>query len=92
MQGVIASAECAGLRIRYTQWGSGGEVILLLHDTAEAGMLWASVAQRLADLGYRVLAPDMRGMLRPKFQDCLVPGDCGHKLSSFAYIIPEACD
>ncbi len=52
----------AGLRIRYSKWGSGDEVIILLHDTAEAGLLWASVACRLADLGYCVLAPDMRGM------------------------------
>ncbi|KAK9845193.1 hypothetical protein WJX84_011737 [Apatococcus fuscideae] len=50
-----------GMRIRYTEWGSGDEVIILLHDTAEAGMVWASLARRLADLGCRIIAPDMRG-------------------------------
>ncbi len=49
------------MRIRYTEWGSGDEVIILLHDTAEAGMVWASLARRLADLGCRIIAPDMRG-------------------------------
>ncbi|KAK9822397.1 hypothetical protein WJX74_000635 [Apatococcus lobatus] len=50
-----------GMRIHYTEWGSGEEVIILLHDIGEAGMLWASVAQRLADFGYHIIAPDIRG-------------------------------
>lgn len=49
------------MRIRYTEWGCGDELIILLHDSAEAGMMWAAVAQGLAEVGYHVLAPDMRG-------------------------------
>ena len=56
-------ARPVGMRIRYAEWGCGDELIILLHDSAEAGMLWASVAQRLADLGYHVIAPDMRGYM-----------------------------
>lgn len=60
---LTTKGQRTGMRIRYTEWGSGREVIILLHDSAEAGMLWAPVAQRLADLGYHIFAPDMRGIV-----------------------------
>ena len=40
---------------------SGGEVVLLLHGYPETKESWDEVAPRLADAGYRVLAPDQRG-------------------------------
>lgn len=54
-----------GLRLRYLEWGSGGDVVLLLHDLGESADIWLPLAARLADRGYRVLAPDMRGEHRP---------------------------
>jgi pimeloyl-ACP methyl ester carboxylesterase len=51
------------MRLRYTQRGSGEEVVLLLHDVAESGGVWDDVACRLADLDYRVFAIDLRGVL-----------------------------
>ncbi|KAL4434201.1 hypothetical protein ABPG75_000642 [Micractinium tetrahymenae] len=52
-----------GLRLRYLEWGPSGssEVVLLLHDLGEAADIWRHVGARLADRGYRVLAPDLRG-------------------------------
>ncbi|MFC5142107.1 alpha/beta fold hydrolase [Actinomycetospora rhizophila] len=44
--------------------GSGpghGEPVLLLHGFPQTAASWEPVARRLADAGYRVLAPDQRG-------------------------------
>lgn len=54
--------HAAGLRLRYLEWGSGGrDVVLLLHDCGEAADVWRTIGPRLADRGYRVIAPDLRG-------------------------------
>lgn len=50
-----------GMRLRYAEWGDGEYTLLLLHDVAEAAAVWAPVAQRLADRGFRVVAYDLRG-------------------------------
>ena len=50
-----------GLRLRYLEWGTSGDVVLLLHDLGESADIWVPLAARLADRGYRVLAPDLRG-------------------------------
>lgn len=57
------AAPCPGLRLRYLESGPSGssEVVLLLHDIGEAADNWRRVAAMLADRGYRVLAPDLRG-------------------------------
>ena len=49
------------MRLRYTEHGQGAEVVVLLHDLAESSLVWESLAVFLADMGYRVLAPDLRG-------------------------------
>jgi pimeloyl-ACP methyl ester carboxylesterase len=43
-------------------WGAGdGLPVLLAHPTGFHSMTWSPVAERLAALGYRVWAPDLRG-------------------------------
>ncbi|EFN57589.1 hypothetical protein CHLNCDRAFT_51155 [Chlorella variabilis] len=51
----------AGLRLRYLEWGSGGEVVLLLHDLGEAADIWAPIGRRLGERGYHAFALDLRG-------------------------------
>ena len=51
-----------GMRLRYAEWGDGEDTLLLQHDVAEAAAVWAPVAQRLAERGFRVVAYDLRGM------------------------------
>lgn len=67
---------CAGMRLRYSEWGKGPEVVLLLHDVGESGSIWCPVALRLAELGYHVFALDLRGI--PLFAALPVP-ICGLK-------------
>ncbi|GAB4816799.1 hypothetical protein N2152v2_003845 [Parachlorella kessleri] len=50
-----------GIRLRYLEWQGGEDVILLLHDVAEAADVWAETAARLQERGYRVFALDLRG-------------------------------
>lgn len=38
-----------------------GDPVVLLHGFPETSLSWAAVAARLADAGYRVIAPDQRG-------------------------------
>jgi hypothetical protein len=54
-----------GLRLRYLEWGTSGDVVLLLHDLGESADIWVPLAARLADRGYHVLAPDLRGEMPP---------------------------
>eukprot|EP00884_Botryococcus_braunii_P014024 jgi/Botrbrau1/22622/Bobra.176_1s0050.1 len=52
---------CTGMRMHYHEYGSGQEVVLLLHDLAESCLLWQHVAADLAELDYHVFALDLRG-------------------------------
>lgn len=55
------------LRFDVTEYGGSGagpghgEPVLLLHGFPQTAASWEPVARRLADAGYRVLAPDQRG-------------------------------
>lgn len=54
--------EHAGLRLHYTHWNPDGErVAVLLHGLNVQAHTWDPVAAALADDGYRVLCPDLRG-------------------------------
>lgn len=44
--------------------GHGDDVVLLLHGWPEDGSAWRHVAPRLADSGWRVVAPDLKGFGR----------------------------
>ena len=55
------SGARAGMRLRYLEQGQGSEVVLLLHDLAESSLVWEPLAAFLDDMGYHVLAPDLRG-------------------------------
>ncbi|MEO1966865.1 alpha/beta fold hydrolase [Hyphomonas sp.] len=52
-----------GTTISYLELGDGPLVLLLHGFTANADLNWVrpGVAQKIADAGYRVIAPDMRG-------------------------------
>ncbi len=51
-----------GLRLCLCAWGpKEGPPIVLLHGILEQGAAWVEVAQHLAEKGFRVLAPDLRG-------------------------------
>ncbi|MDJ0634241.1 MAG: alpha/beta fold hydrolase [Xenococcaceae cyanobacterium MO_188.B29] len=51
-----------GLRLYLCAWGpKEGPLVLCLHGILEQGAAWSEVAIRLAQKGYRVIAPDLRG-------------------------------
>ncbi len=51
-----------GLRVCLCTWGpKEGPIVLCLHGILEQGAAWSEVAIRLAQKGYRVVAPDLRG-------------------------------
>ncbi len=51
-----------GLRLCLCTWGpKEGPLVLCLHGILEQGAAWSEVAIRLAQKGYRVIAPDLRG-------------------------------
>ncbi|BAZ45335.1 beta-ketoacyl synthase [Chondrocystis sp. NIES-4102] len=51
-----------GLKICLCSWGpEEGPLVLCLHGILEQGAAWSEVAIRLAQKGYRVIAPDLRG-------------------------------
>jgi acyl transferase domain-containing protein/acyl-CoA synthetase (AMP-forming)/AMP-acid ligase II/pimeloyl-ACP methyl ester carboxylesterase/acyl carrier protein len=51
-----------GFRICLCTWGpEEGPIVLCLHGILEQGAAWSEVAIRLAQKGYRVIAPDLRG-------------------------------
>jgi pimeloyl-ACP methyl ester carboxylesterase/NAD(P)-dependent dehydrogenase (short-subunit alcohol dehydrogenase family)/aryl carrier-like protein len=51
-----------GLKLCLCSWGEeNNPLILCLHGILEQGAAWHEVAVRLAERGYRVVAPDLRG-------------------------------
>ncbi|GAA2500045.1 alpha/beta fold hydrolase [Streptomyces gobitricini] len=49
------------MRLHTTTWGEGDRVALLLHGIMADHRTWRRVGPALAELGYRVLAVDLRG-------------------------------
>ncbi|MHB8466623.1 MAG: alpha/beta fold hydrolase [Acidimicrobiales bacterium] len=50
------------IRLRVWEWGDEhAPAIICAHGAQDHGRMWDGFAPQLADLGYRVLAPDMRG-------------------------------
>ena len=51
-----------GLNLCLCTWGpETGPLVLCLHGILDQGAAWSEVAERLAEKGYRVVAPDLRG-------------------------------
>ena len=49
------------MRLHLQSWGEGDRLAVLIHGLSSQATSWAGVAATLADRGYRVLAPDLRG-------------------------------
>jgi len=50
------------LRVAYEEWNPQGKSsIILVHGWPDSPRTWNSVAPRLADAGYRVIVPALRG-------------------------------
>jgi len=54
-------AEVRGVELAYWHEGRGGVPLLLLHGWPETRRIWAKVVAPLADAGFEVVAPDLRG-------------------------------
>ncbi len=48
-------------RLNIHTWGEGSRTALLLHGQFGDGLMWWQVAPRIAEYGYRVIAPDLPG-------------------------------
>ena len=54
--------EVNRIRLRVWEWGDeSAPAIICAHGAQDHGRMWEDMAPRLAGLGYRVLAPDIRG-------------------------------
>src|SRR5437667_9482575 len=56
----MATVALGDARIGFDDFGAG-DPVLLLHGFPATRRLWAQVAPRLAEAGYRILAPDLVG-------------------------------
>lgn len=56
-----ASEPPAAVTLATTRWGAGPGRALLLHGIASGGATWWRLAETLAEDGYEVVAPDLRG-------------------------------
>lgn len=50
-----------GLDVVYRDSGGEGPVVVLVHGWPQHSLMWHAIAPQLADAGYRVIAPDLRG-------------------------------
>jgi pimeloyl-ACP methyl ester carboxylesterase len=54
--------DLQGLRLSRCEWGpSDGPPVLCWHGVLDQGLIWEPVAVPLAEAGFRVIAPDLRG-------------------------------
>jgi pimeloyl-ACP methyl ester carboxylesterase len=49
------------VKLHHRTWGAGGRTALLVHGIMSDSRTWHRVGPRLAELGYRVVAVDLRG-------------------------------
>ena len=56
----MAGVDVSGVRIDYEVTGEGRPVVLL-HGFPDSGRLWRHQAPRLAEAGFQVIVPDLRG-------------------------------
>lgn len=62
------------LDVAYLQWNPGGHrTAILLHGWPDSPTCWKMIAPRLADAGYHVLAPALRGFAPTRFRDPATP-------------------
>jgi pimeloyl-ACP methyl ester carboxylesterase len=55
------SEQPAAVALATTRWGTGPGRALLLHGIVSSGATWWRLGETLADDGYEVVAPDLRG-------------------------------
>jgi pimeloyl-ACP methyl ester carboxylesterase len=61
-------ADTPLLRVGYLEWNPGApRTMLLLHGWPDSVRCWAEVAPRIADAGWRVIAPALRGFAPTTF-------------------------
>jgi pimeloyl-ACP methyl ester carboxylesterase len=62
------------LQIGYLEWNREGKhPAVLVHGWPDSPEGWADVAQRMADAGYHVLCPALRGFGPTRFHDATTP-------------------
>ncbi|ARN47904.1 alpha/beta fold hydrolase [Pseudomonas aeruginosa] len=62
------------LDIAYLEWNpQGARSAVLLHGWPDSPHAWKDLAESLADAGYRVLAPALRGFAPTRFRDASTP-------------------
>jgi pimeloyl-ACP methyl ester carboxylesterase len=66
----VKVVDTALLRIGYEEWHTQGRhTVVLLHGWPDSPRSWYGVAPLLADAGYRVIAPALRGFAPTRFLD-----------------------
>lgn len=82
--------QTPSLEVEFHEWNPDGQhPMVLLHGWPDSHLTWARIAPGLAEMGYRVLAPSMRGCSKTVFiaQDQTrsgQPGALGRDLLEFA--------
>ena len=61
--GTENAADVNGITLRYLSFGEAGDmpIVYLIHGWPETADAWQDVGNRLAAMGYHVIAPDLRG-------------------------------
>jgi pimeloyl-ACP methyl ester carboxylesterase len=70
------------VRLNVRTWGEGPRTALLLHGFSDDAETWWQVAPAISDLGFTVIAPDLRG-------HGLSPRGAGYALAEFAADVVE---
>lgn len=77
--GPVKTMEVGGVEIAYIDYGpSDGTAVLLIHGFPDSARLWRHQIPVLAEAGYQVIAPDLRGF-----------GRSGRPLQVEEYIMPR---
>ena len=70
----IKFIDSARLSIEYLEWqATGARTVVLVHGWPDSARTWYPMAAALANAGYRVLAPSLRGYGGTRFRDASTP-------------------
>ncbi|MFN0095065.1 MAG: alpha/beta fold hydrolase [Dehalococcoidia bacterium] len=90
MATTVREVPINGMNFRIREAGMSGEPVLLLHGFPETSRMWEQLMPKLAEAGYRCIAPDQRGYSPNARPEGVEPYKT-ENLVADAFAIADAC-
>jgi pimeloyl-ACP methyl ester carboxylesterase len=80
---------CDGVELHLYEVGDEGPLVVLVHGFPELGYSWRHQLPALAGAGYRVVAPDLRGLGRSTGPEAIEDYDVHHQVADLMAVLDD---